>query len=219
MFTGLIETTGTICSRRRSACGLLLEIRPDSQPFEVGAGDSVAVNGACLTVEKFSPDAITFTAVQETVERTCLDRLASGEKVNLERSLRLQDRLDGHVVLGHVDCTGTISTDRKVGSSLLRTIALPVEYMKFAAEKGSIAVDGVSLTIASNVENAITLSLVPYTLEHTNIFSKRPGDTVNIECDILARYIFQLVKAGFGDANHSRSQAGSLLDKLEKFGF
>jgi riboflavin synthase len=137
--------------------------------------------------------------------------------VNLERALLLAGRLDGHFVLGHVDAVGTIASDASDGIALVRTIRIPPEIARFCAEKGSVALDGISLTITRAAAAEFDVSLVPFTLEKTTMTRKRPGDTVNVECDVLARYLARLAEAG--GSNQADVASGTLLDSLERSGF
>ena len=196
----------------RKGTSISLSIRPDMKEFHVAEGGSVCVDGVCLTVEGFAGQALRFSAVLETLQRSTLKSVSPGRRVNLERSLRLGDRLDGHMVLGHVDGAGEIIKDREVGGSLLRTIRVPSGLSMFMAEKGSVAVDGISLTIAQVSGNEITISFIPATMQRTTMAGKSRGDQVNLECDVLARYLFRMVESG--------GQPGSsLLTKMEGLGF
>ena len=189
MFTGIIETVGTVKSLQRGNKSLTLGILPGIDDYTVSTGGSVSVDGACLTVESERGNVLSFTAVYETLEHTTLAQLKNGSRVNLERALRLGDRLEGHVVLGHVDGVGRIGTDRKYGDSIYRTIWVPLELRRFMALKGSVAIDGISLTIAETGDETITVALIPHTLSETTMSTKQPGQQVNVECDVFARYI------------------------------
>lgn len=218
MFTGLIECTGTIVSVSRMGNNIVLGIEPGIDHFAVSLGGSVAIDGACLTVERFSGSVLYFSAVQETVSRTTLKTSLPGRKVNMERALKVGDRLDGHFVAGHVDGIGTIISDEERGGSLFRTIRLPDELNQYMAEKGSVAIDGVSLTIARSGSDEISISFIPLTLKHTAMAHKKIGDQVNIECDILARYIKRILNSGSADIQSERS-GDSLLKKMMGAGF
>lgn len=215
MFTGLVETTGVIKRIDRGDDSALLDMQPALQPYEAAIGDSIALNGVCLTVESLDGAAIRFRAVHETLQRSTLAFAKAGDEVNLERSLRLSDRLGGHLVLGHVDALASIVRDRHAGDSILRTFRAPDSIRMLLAEKGSVAVDGISLTIAECTAEGFTVSFIPHTLAATTMKNKHAGDRVNIECDVLARYIFHLLKSGSIDAGNGQS----LLSKLESNGF
>lgn len=218
MFTGLIECTGTIVSVSHIGTNIVIGIEPGIENFSVSLGGSVAIDGACLTVERFSGSVLYFSAVQETVIRTTLKTVVPGRKVNMERALKIGDRLDGHFVAGHVDGIGTIVNDEDRGGSLFRTISLPHELDQYMAEKGSVAIDGVSLTIARSGICEISISFIPLTLKNTVMSNRKVGDQVNIECDILARYIKRIFNSG-SDEVHSERSGDSLLNKMMEAGF
>ena len=224
MFTGRIETLGVIKELRGGDKSVTIGVQANRPQFDVSVGASVAINGVCLTVEATAGAVIFFTAVRETLLRTTLIRAHAGEAVNLERALLASGRLDGHFVLGHIDAIGTIEVDRRIGEGVLRRIQTPRRLRKLLARKGSVAVDGVSLTIAECAEDAIEISLIPQTLKESTMGIKKTGDEVNIECDVLARYIERIVGSGaLPDGEIMRfddnGAGGSLLDKLERAGF
>lgn len=218
MFTGLIETTGTILKIDRKGTSVVIAVRPECDSFDVRNGDSVAINGACLTIEKHNDSVLSFSAVRETLNRTTLGSSTIGTKVNMERALKVGDRLDGHMVLGHVDGIGVISDDQDMNGSILRTIKVPSELRPFMAEKGSVTVDGISLTIAKSTIDSITISFIPVTLEKTTMLSKKAGDPVNLECDLIARYLHRLL--AFKENAYPPETTGDLLlSKMERLGF
>jgi riboflavin synthase len=206
---------------RRGDRAFNLAIEPRSEGFEAKVGGSVAVDGVCLTVESVSGHILYFTAVQETLVRSTLANIRPGFEVNLERALRVSDRFDGHIVLGHVDGVGRIERDERVGESLWRLFSVPEPFHQFLAEKGSVAIDGISLTIARYAAEGIAVALIPHTLGATTMSKKRTGDSVNIECDVLARYIAHRMQAGksSGQSDGMQISGGSLLDKMEAAGF
>jgi riboflavin synthase len=223
MFTGLIETVGTIKSVKKGSKSLKLGIAPGCDDYSVSLGGSIAVSGVCLTVELLSGNVLFFTAVNETLENTTLTHIKVGDQVNLERAMCLSDRLDGHIVLGHVDGVGRIESDRKVGDSLLRTLWVPDSLRRFMAKKGSVAIDGISLTIAESKEGTITISLVPHTMSKTTMLNMRVGQEVNIECDIIARYIYRQLQGknkttGKSDLSSKQSD-NNIISMLENNGF
>ncbi len=191
MFSGIIETIGSVKSIQRGNNILRLDIQPKLDDYPVSIGGSVSVDGVCLTVESISGRILNFTAVYETLEHTTLARIRAGDLVNLERALRLIDRLNGHIVLGHVDGVGHIISDTHKGDNLLRKIWIPEDLRRFMVYKGSVALDGISFTIAEGGEETITIAIIPYTLSETTMSIKRSGWEINIECDIFARYIFR----------------------------
>jgi riboflavin synthase len=219
MFTGLIETVGTIRNIRKGNTDLVLEIAPGMDGFEVKTGDSVAIDGVCLTVESTAGPVMSFRAVYETLTRTVLQDATPGTRVNLERSLRISDRLGGHFVLGHVDGVGRIMADRPVGESIYRSISAPEEIRPLMAQKGSVAVDGISLTIAESLPDGFVVSFIPHTLKATTMGQKHVGNRVNIECDVLARYIFHILSTSSASQPGSGERNESLFQKLEKYGF
>jgi riboflavin synthase len=218
MFTGLIETTGSIVSVDKKDGASLIGIKPVSAGFSAPAGASVAVDGACLTVESIKAPVLYFTAVKETLERTTLGRLRAGAQVNLERALGVGGRLDGHLVLGHVDTVGTISGVRTDKGDKRMAIKVPETLMRFMAERGSVAIDGISLTIAQVYGAEITVVLIPTTCAVTTVGRKKPGDAVNIECDVIARYVCRFLSAEKGGAAADNSET-TLLQRMEGAGF
>ncbi len=191
MFTGIIEGVGMVTSISKSNSGAEVIIRVRLGKFGRGLkkGDSVCINGACLTATKLSRGEAEFEMVSETIRRTNLGQTKPGEMVNIERSLRVGDRLEGHFVLGHVDGNGVIDYIQKMSSETTIWIKLDERLTKSLAPKGSIAVDGVSLTIVGVESDRISVSLIPHTLKVSTLGMKRRGDRVNIETDILAKYV------------------------------
>jgi riboflavin synthase len=191
MFTGIIGGVGMVTSISKSNSGAEVIIRVRLEKFGRGLkkGDSVCINGACLTATKLSRGVAEFEMVSETIRRTTLGQTKPGEMVNIERSLRMGDRLEGHFVLGHVDGTGVIDDIQKMSSETTIWIKLDERLRKSLAPKGSIAVDGVSLTLVGVEGDRVSVSLIPHTLKVTTLGMKRRGDRVNIETDILAKYV------------------------------
>ena len=191
MFTGIIEGVGMVTSISKSNSGAEVIIRVRLGKFGRGLkkGDSVCINGACLTATKLSRGEAEFEMVSETIRRTNLGQTKLGEMVNIERSLRVGDRLEGHFVLGHVDGTGVIDYIQKMSSETTVWIKLDEQLTKSLAPKGSITVDGVSLTLVGVEGDRVSVSLIPHTLKVTTLGMKRRGDRVNIETDILAKYV------------------------------
>ena len=190
MFTGLVADLGTVIAVDASDAGVRLTVRT---ALELGEGDSVAVNGVCLTATSLPGGAFTADVMQETLRRSSLGELGEGSKVNLELPLRADDRLGGHFVQGHVDGLGTIWDVREEGFSHVVTIGAPPEIMRYVIEKGSIAVDGVSLTVSGIGDDWLQVSLIPETLERTILGEATTGTPVNLEVDVLAKYIERLV--------------------------
>jgi riboflavin synthase len=190
MFTGLVADLGTITALDAGDDGVRLTV---ATPLELADGDSIAVNGVCLTASALGDGTFTADVMHETLRRTSLAGLAPGDRVNLELPLRAADRLGGHFVQGHVDGLGTVEQVREDGFARVVSIAVPVELLRYVVEKGSIAVDGVSLTVAGVGEDFIEVSLIPETLERTILGNAVPGQRVNLEVDVLAKYIERLV--------------------------
>jgi riboflavin synthase len=191
VFTGLVARTGTVRSLRDGR----LEV-DTPLAAELAAGDSIAVNGVCLTAVEASPGGFAAEVMPETLRRSSLGPLADGDEGNLELPLRATDRLGGHVVQGHVDGTGTVEDVREEGFSRVVRIAADPDLLRYVVEKGSIAVDGVSLTVSAIDDDAFEVSLIPETLEKTTFGSAAPGRTVNVEVDVFAKYVEKLTRAG-----------------------
>jgi riboflavin synthase len=192
VFTGLVETTAHVRRVEPDGEGVRLEI--ESQlAAELSQGDSIAVNGVCLTAIDPGPEAFSADVMAETLRRSSLGPLAEGDSVNLELPLRAGDRLGGHMVQGHVDGTGTVADTRDEGFARLVRIEADPALLRYVVEKGSIAVDGVSLTVADVDESSFTVSLIPETLERTTLGQATPGRLVNLEVDVLAKYVEKLV--------------------------
>jgi riboflavin synthase len=187
VFTGLIGDLGEVSSLHRDASGATLQVRT-RLARELAPGDSIAVNGVCLTAVAIDGDHFEADVMEETLRLTSLGELQEGDAVNLELALRVGDRLGGHFVQGHVDGTGTIESIVEQEHSRVVRIAAPADLMRFVARKGSIAIDGVSLTVVDADETTFSVSLIPETLERTTLGSAREGDRVNLEVDIFARY-------------------------------
>ena len=195
MFTGLIADVGSVTALDRDADGATLSIAT-SAAGELTQGASVAINGVCLTAEQISEHDFRAHAMNETLKRTALGALDVGSRVNVELPLRLGDRLGGHIVQGHVDATGTIVELREDGFALTVAIEADERILRYIVEKGSIAVDGVSLTVSELREEGFCVSLIPETRERTNMGQARLGAAVNLEVDVIAKHIEKLMSAG-----------------------
>jgi riboflavin synthase len=193
MFTGLVQDLGTVAAVDDTPDGVRLRLRT-SLADQVGEGDSVAVNGVCLTATEVADGAFAADVMQESLRRSALRTVASeGARVNLELPLRASDRLGGHVVQGHVDGVGTVRSVREEGFSRVVAIEAPPDLLRYVVEKGSIAVDGVSLTVSRIDDASFDVSLIPETLERTTLGGAAPGMLVNLEVDVLAKYVEKLV--------------------------
>ncbi len=193
MFTGLVEGVGVIGGLTPMAEGLRVAVRTSFPPAELTLGESVAVAGACLTVVAFTPSSASFEISPETLARTTFPLKKVGDQVNLERSLRLGDRLGGHLVTGHVDGLGFVRQRREGPSHFQLKIELPGVLGRLVIEKGSIAVDGVSLTVNSVEGNNFTVNIIPFTAEQTTLAALKVGDRVNLETDIIGKYVARLL--------------------------
>lgn len=187
MFSGIIEELGEVKNISKRRYITLLEIKAKKTLEDTKIGDSIAVNGTCLTVIKKENDTLAFEVLAETLKVTNLGSLKLKDKVNLERSLRVSDRISGHFVTGHIDCTGIIRRKNYINNSLCLEITVPLEFMQYILPKGSISVDGISLTIAQKKSNSFNIYIIPHTQKNTTLGFKRPSDKLNIEFDILAK--------------------------------
>lgn len=194
MFTGLVEEMGTVRERVPSAAGARMVIASDVVREGLAIGDSVSVNGACLTVVQLTDDSFAVDCVEETLRRTSVGDRQAGDRVNLERAMRVGDRLGGHIVQGHVDGTGTIRDITPEGDGVLMSVAADGDLLRYVVEKGSITVDGVSLTVASRQPDGFTIALIPHTMEATTLGPGTVGRRVNLEADVLAKYVEALVR-------------------------
>lgn len=218
MFTGLIAELGTVRSLKKVQNSYHLTVTAKKVLENLKIGDSVAVNGTCLTVVMMSGSEFTADVMPETVRLTNLRNLKSGDKVNLERTLRLIDGLDGHIVSGHVEGIGVISKYRRDGIANVVTIKTPPELMRYILHKGSIAIDGISLTVTEVTEDTFSVSLIPHTSKETTLGFKTVGDEVNLETDIIGKYVEQMLKFDNKEQKNIKSSALS-KETLFKNGF
>jgi len=193
VFTGLIEEVGKVKNIVRKSSGLRLTIETKEIHRETKVGDSVSVNGACLTVEETNGNELVFFVSGETLKRTNLKLLRVNDWVNLERALRLGDRIGGHLVQGHVDATTKILRIRKTGEEFVFSFQTPKDFHRFMVEKGSVAIDGISLTITNVTQTTFSVTVVPHTFENTNLKFRKVGDTVNVEFDLIGKYVEKLI--------------------------
>ncbi|MCU0723321.1 MAG: riboflavin synthase [Planctomycetes bacterium] len=216
MFTGIVEAVGTVAGLERGGEGARLTVDAGPLAAEMRRGESLCVSGACLTVTEAAGSILRFDASRETLERTTLGSFRPGRRVNLERALRADGRLGGHFVLGHVDAVGTaVSLDRRPGASTLRVETDP-DLLLFVTSKGSVAVDGVSLTVAEVSRKGFSIALIPETLASTTLGGLKPGDAVNVEVDYLAKIVLKRLGGGGRDG-----EPGKPVDwgTLEQAGF
>ena len=196
MFSGIVEGLKPVVALRPEAGSMSLSVDLEDLAGGVVTGDSVAIDGCCLTVEAIRGGVATFHAIAETLGLTTLGRLAQGSRVNVERSLRVGDQLGGHFVTGHVDGVGTVAERRDGPDQTWMTVELPRALADFVIHKGSIALDGVSLTVAEAAGSRVSVALIPHTLGHTTLGSRSSGDKLNVECDLIGKWVKRLLPAG-----------------------
>ena len=211
MFTGIIEDVGSITGIGKREGRWTVTVLAGFNPGDIREGDSIAVNGVCLTVTGLAGSAFQADASLETLSLTTLRTLSINDRVNLERAMRLDSRLGGHIVMGHVDGIGRIAAIGPEGDSIRMDIETPAEISRYIVKKGSVAIDGISLTVNDQRDNRFTLNVIPYSAAKTTIGSKHLGDQVNVETDILGRYVEKFIKRGEKD--------GSDLDFLYRYGY
>ncbi len=202
MFTGIIEEIGTILKVAHKNQNLSLKITAPKSCKELQIKDSVAINGVCQTVISREKHSFSVEAVEETLKKTNFSKLKTNDKVNIELPMRLQSRLGGHIVLGHVDCVGRIKKIEEKNGSWIFTITYPKEFSKYIISVGSIAIDGVSLTIAHMKTNEFNVSIIPHTMENTIFKYYKIGNYANLEFDVLGKYIHQLINDNVKNANN-----------------
>lgn len=223
LFTGIIEGSGIIKKIDSKKEGAVLTIETDINLSETKIGDSIAVNGACLTAVSLQKHLFKVDMAPETIKKTTFKNASVGTKVNIERALRLSDRLDGHLVSGHIDGTGIIASKIKKSNAWIITINVPPELAEQMIEKGSIAIDGISLTINKCSNKDFEVSVIPHTAKMTTIEKKNAGDKVNIETDMLGKYVQKILNKSIGaehsDATNGSSHKDISLGLLAKKGF
>jgi riboflavin synthase len=213
MFTGIIEEVGVIHGIERGEQSARFTVEAETVLEDAPIGASISVNGACLTVVEAGDGMVSFDVVYETLQRTAFGALAIGDKVNLERSLAASGRFDGHIVHGHIDGTGTIASIRDVDNSYYIYVSASPSLMRYVVQKGSVAMDGISLTVVDAGERTFSVSIIPYTWDHTNLHERRAGDVVNLETDIIGKYVEKM----FGP-EASRSESSGRYGGAEREG-
>ena len=215
MFTGIIEEVGTVRTVQRTGTSSFIEIQAKKVLEDVHLGDSIAVNGVCLTVTSFTSDSFRADVMNETLSRSSLGTLKNGSPVDLERAMAAGGRFGGHIVSGHIDGTGTITDIKKDGIAHWYTVSAPAEILRYIVEKGSIAIDGISLTVAKVTETSFSVSIIPHTAAETVLSYKKPGDIVNLENDIIGKYVEKLMQP----APTEKIESGITMEFLAQNGF
>lgn len=212
MFTGIVEELGTVRSVRRGSKSAVLAVTARLVLEGLQIGDSIAVNGVCLTVTDFDSHGFTADVMPETLNRSSLGSLGAGSSVNLERAMAADGRFGGHIVSGHIDGTGTIAETRKEDNAIWYTIQAAPALLRYVVEKGSITIDGISLTVASVGADRFRVSLIPHTAKHTVLGQKHAGEIVNLETDIIGKYVEKLLRPAARQTSITR-------EFLETYGF
>jgi len=215
MFTGIVEETGTVKSISMAGSSGTIVIEAKKVLENTQIGDSIAVNGICLTVTSMTANSFSADVMAETVRRSSLSECRSKDKVNLERAMAADGRFGGHIVSGHIDGTGTIVSLKREENAVWVKIKTTAAIMKYIVEKGSICIDGISLTVAKVAENDFSVSVIPHTGEETTLLKKKAGDTVNLENDIVGKYIERFMR--FGNAP-KKEESTLTMDMLREFG-
>lgn len=212
LFTGIIEEMGKVKSIAKGAKSATIEVSASKVIEDVRLGDSIATNGVCLTVTHFDRQSFKVDVMAETMRSSTFDHLKVGDYVNLERALRLSDRLGGHLVSGHIDGVGEIINREKEDNAVWLTIKVPQDMTKYMIKKGSIAIDGISLTIQSIISDVLKVSIIPHTSDVTTLLHLKPGNQVNIECDLIAKHTEKLLA-------FNENKQGIDFEYLTKMGF
>ena len=217
MFTGIVEEVGTLKAIRKGAHSAVLEIQAKVVLEDIHLGDSIAVNGVCLTATSFSPSGFTADVMHETLNRSALSALRPGSRVNLERAMAANGRFGGHIVAGHVDGVGTVRRIEKDDNAIWYTIAAGPEILRYVVEKGSISVDGISRAVARVDSDSFAISAIPHTVSVTVLADRKPGDQVNLETDIVGKYVEKLLQTP-PPAEEER-KSGITREFLTRYGF
>ena len=215
MFTGIIEEVGTVSRVQRSGSSSFIEIQAKKVLGDIHLGDSIAVNGVCLTVTDFDGSTFRADVMNETLSRSSLGSLTTGSPVNLERAMSANGRFGGHIVSGHIDGTGSITDIRNDGIAVWYTVSAAPELLRYIVEKGSVAIDGISLTVAKVTDTSFSVSIIPHTASQTILGTKKAGDTVNLENDIISKYVEKLMKP----ADTENKKSCITMEFLMKNGF
>ena len=223
MFTGIIEEIGTVRRIEHGAKGARLTIQAKTVLEDTRIGDSIATNGVCLTVVSMTGDSFSADVMAESLRRSSLGTLQGGSPVNLERAMAANGRFGGHIVSGHIDGTGTIASQKREDNAVWVKIKTPAPLLRYIVEKGSIAIDGVSLTVAAVTDTDFSVSIIPHTGAQTILLGKKPGDPVNLECDVIGKYVEKLMNFKLDENKNKTTQknpTGNItIDFLTEHGF
>ena len=219
MFTGIVEEVGVLKSIRRGASSAVLEIAARTVLEDIHLGDSIAVNGVCLTATSFTGSSFTADVMHETLDRSSLAALRPGSRVNLERAMAANGRFGGHIVAGHVDGVGTVLETKQDDNAVWYTIAAGPEVLRYVVEKGSITIDGISLTVARVGPESFAISAIPHTVAVTVLKDRKAGDKVNLETDIIGKYVEKLLITGPVQPAEPKQTSGITKDFLTRYGF
>ncbi len=216
MFTGIVEEVGTVKTIKMGAKSAVITIQAEKVMEGMHVGDSIAMNGVCLTVTSFDKNSYSVDVMHETLRRTNLGDFKSGTRVNLERAMAADGRFGGHIVAGHIDDPGRILSMEKDDNAVWITVGTTAPVLKYVVEKGSIAIDGISLTVARVTDNSFSVSVIPHTAANTTLLDKKPGDTVNLETDMIGKYVEKLLRY---EENETPASSGITMEFLQENGF
>lgn len=219
MFTGIVEEVGVVKSIRRGSSSAVLEIAAKTVLEDIHLGDSIAVNGVCLTATSFTGGSFTADVMHETLDRSSLASLRPGSRVNLERAMAADGRFGGHIVAGHVDGVGTVVKTERDDNAVWYTVAAGPEVLRYVVEKGSVTIDGISLTVARVGPDSFAISAIPHTVAVTVLQDRKPGDKVNLETDIIGKYVEKLLTAGPVQPAEPQKAGGITKEFLTRYGF
>ena len=220
MFTGIVEEVGKVRYIQLNGNSGVLAVKAAKVLEGTKIGDSIAVNGVCLTVTSLQPDGFTADVMAETMNRSSLGQLSTGAKVNLERAMPANGRFGGHIVSGHIDGTGTVQSIEPDDNAVWYTIAAKADLLRYIVEKGSITIDGISLTVAYVDAHCFKVSIIPHTQQVTALHDRKVGDIVNLECDIIGKYVEKLMRpAPAAEEQETKKESGITEDFLKKYGF
>ena len=214
MFTGIIEEKGTVASVKKGTVSSRITFRAAVVLEDIHEGDSIAVNGVCLTATDITSDTFTADVMAETMRRSSLGSLKTGDHVNMERAMLCGGRFGGHIVSGHIDGTGTIESIKREENAVWVKIAADSSLLRYIVEKGSVALDGISLTVAKVTDKNFSVSIIPHTGSETTLLSKKPGDRINIECDMIGKYVEKLLGLNHNETTNRVDNKSSVTAEL-----